>query len=403
VAVNAIRRDDMKPHVYRTHDGGATWTEIVTGLATRPVNVVREDPHQPGLLYAGTERQVHFSIDDGDHWQSLRQNMPATSIRDMVIHDDDLVVGTHGRSIWILDGITPLRELAAAANAQSAFLFTPPLATRVRWNMFSDTPLPPEEPTGQNPPEGAVLDYNLPAAAGDVALEIRDAQGAVVRRYSSADEPERIDPSTLPYPTYWMRPPQTLSKDRGHHRFVWDLRYAPPKGARRDLSIAAIYHNTGSGPVGPLVPPGRYTVRLTAGGATTERAIDVRMDPRVTIAPADLRLQTDLSLACYRAYGRLQELRETIDAAIAQPSARVDQWRALRGSGVPENPDILYDSITTADRSSETVVALQQKLLYAMVLLQGADARPTSQAAAAVKQLTDLVPALEQRWDQARR
>jgi hypothetical protein len=251
-----------------------------------------------------------------------------------------------------------------------------------------------------------VLDYYLPAAASpanDVALEIRDAQGTVVRRYSSGDEPERIDPSTLPYPTYWMRPPQTLSKDRGHHRFVWDLRYAPPKGARRDLSIAAIDHNTGSGPVGPFVHPGRYTIRLTVGNTTTERPLDVRMDPRVTIAPADLRLQTDLSLACYRAYGRLQELRETIDAAIAQQSARSDQWRALRGSGVPENPDILYDSITTADRSSETVVALQQKLLFAMALLQGADARPTSQAAAAVKQLTDLVPALEQRWGQARR
>src|SRR5262245_44401333 len=240
MSVNAIRKDDMRPHIYRTHDGGATWTEIVAGLPViGPVNVVREDPRQPGLLYAGTERQVYFSIDDGDHWQSLRQNMPASSVRDLVIHDDDIVVGTHGRSIWILDGITPLRELAAAARASSAFLFTPPQATRVRWNMFADTPLPPEEPTGQNPPEGAVLDYYLPAAGGEVTLEIRDGQGTVVRRYSSGDEPVRIDPATLAYPTYWMRPPERLSKDRGHHRFVWDLRYAPPKGARRELSIAA--------------------------------------------------------------------------------------------------------------------------------------------------------------------
>jgi photosystem II stability/assembly factor-like uncharacterized protein len=397
VSVNAIRRDDMRPHVYKTHDGGSTWTEIVTGLpAMGPVNVVREDPRQANLLYAGTERQVYFSIDDGDHWLSLRQNMPASSVRDLLIHDDDLVVGTHGRSIWILDGITPLRELAQASRAQSAILFTPPAATRVRWNMFSDTPLPPEEPTGQNPPEGAVLDYYLSAAANEVTLEVRDDQGAVVRRYSSGDEPERIDPATLPYPTYWLRPPQTLSKDRGHHRFVWDLRYPPPKGARRELSIAAIYRNTGSSPVGPFVHPGRYTVRLIADGAKVERSLDVRMDPRVTIADQDLRLQTDLSLACYRAYVRAQELRESIDAA-QQPDRR-EQQMALRGSGSPENPDVLYDSITAADPSQETVVGLQQKLLFMMNLLQAADARPTTQAVEAVKQLTAMVPVLEQRW-----
>jgi hypothetical protein len=220
----------------------------------------------------------------------------------------------------------------------------------------------------------------------------------VVRRYSSSDEPERIDPATLPYPTYWMRPPQTLSKDRGHHRFVWDLRYAPPKGARRELSIAAIYRNTGSSPVGPFVHPGRYTIRLNAGGAAAERALDVRMDPRVTIAEADLRQQTDLSIACYRGYERLQNIRESIDSAGA-PAARSEQRLALRGSGVPENPDILYDSITATDPSQETVVGLQQKLLFMLALLQGADARPTSQAVTAVQQLTAMVPALERRWE----
>jgi len=193
VSVNAIRRDDMRPHVYRTHDSGATWTEIVTGLsASGPVNVVREDPKQPGLLFAGTERQVYFSIDDGEHWQPLRQNMPASSVRDLVVHEDDLVVGTHGRSIWILDGISALRELAQAVRATRPFLFTPPQATRVRWNMFSDTPLPPEEPTGQNPPDGAILDYYLPAAAAEVVLDVIDERGVSVRRYSSRDEPEPI-------------------------------------------------------------------------------------------------------------------------------------------------------------------------------------------------------------------
>ena len=149
IAVNAIRRDDMRPHVYRTHDGGANWTRIVDGLQEMgPVNAVREDPEQPELLFAGTEREVYFSVDDGAHWQSLRMNMPASSVRDLVIHEDDLVVGTHGRSIWILDNIAPLRELAQASRADAAHLFGPPMATGVRWNIFSDTPRPPEEPAG---------------------------------------------------------------------------------------------------------------------------------------------------------------------------------------------------------------------------------------------------------------
>jgi photosystem II stability/assembly factor-like uncharacterized protein len=403
VAVNAIRRDDMRPHVYRTHDSGVTWAEIVDGLpAIGPVNVVREDPKQPGLLFAGTERQVYFSIDDGQHWQSLRQNMPASSVRDLVIHEDDVVVGTHGRSIWILDGISVLRELAQAVRATRPFLFSPPQTTRVRWNMFSDTPLPPEEPAGQNPPDGAILDYYLPSATTDVVLDVVDERGAAVRHYSSRDQPEQIDWPTLPYPAYWLRPPQRLSTERGQHRFVWDLRYAPPRGARRDLSIAAVHRGTSTSPAGPYVPPGRYTVRLTAGGATAERTLAVRMDPRVVTSDADLQLQTDLSLACYRLYQRVQEIREAIDGAIDRQPSRREPLTALRGSGGPENPDILYDSITANDPNQETVVGLQQKLLFMLALLQSADARPTVQAADAVKRLTAIVPILEQRWAQLR-
>jgi len=152
IAINAIRRDDMRPHIYRTHDGGRTWTRIVNGIRHMgSVNVVREDPRQRGLLFAGTEREVVFSADDGEHWQPLRMNMPASSIRDLVIKDDDLVVGTHGRSIWILDNIAPLRQLADAARSKDAFLFTPPRATRVRWNMFSDTPAAAGGADGRKP------------------------------------------------------------------------------------------------------------------------------------------------------------------------------------------------------------------------------------------------------------
>lgn len=403
IAINAIRRDDMRPHVYRTHDGGATWTRVVSGLHEMgPVNVVREDPKQPGLLFAGTEREVYFSIDDGVRWQPLRENMPASSVRDLVIHEDDLVVGTHGRSIWIMDNIQPLRELARASRAERGHLFGLPPATRVRWNMFSDTPLPPEEPTGENPPDGAVLDYYLPREAAEVVIEIVDARGEVVRRFSSRDEPDRIDPSVLPYPTYWFRPPQRVSTGVGHHRFVWDLRYPPPRGANRQYSIAAVYQNTPSGPHGPFVRPGRFTVRLTVDGTTFDRPLDVRLDPRVALGEGDLRLQTDLSLACYRGYHRAQDLRDAIDAALKAAkggdAAREEARRRLRGAGAPGDPDLLYGSITAVPDDEETVVGLQQKFLYLLNLLQAADARPTTQARAVVPALERTLAALEARW-----
>jgi photosystem II stability/assembly factor-like uncharacterized protein len=402
MAINAIRRNDLRPHIYRTHDGGATWVRIVSGLHDMgPVNVVREDPKQPKLLFAGTEREVYFSIDDGDQWQSLRMNMPASSIRDLVIHEDDLVVGTHGRSIWILDNIAPLRELTHAAAADPAFVFNPPMATRVRWNMFSDTPLPPEEPTGENPPDGAVLDYFLSRNVSEVTLEVVGDGGEVIRKYSSSDPPEWVDPITMPYPTYWIRPPQSLSTEPGHHRFVWDLRHEPPRGARRQYSIAAVHKNTPSGPKGPFVHPGYYTIRLTADDTVIERSLKVRLDPRVAISEEDLQRQTDASMACYRSYLQAQELREQIDEAI-EAGGKSEELGALRGAGAPGDPDILYGSIYETSADKETVVGLQHKLLFLLNLLQGADARPTPQALEAAKKLQDTLGALEKRWEALR-
>ncbi len=403
LAINAIRRNDMRPHIYRTHDGGVTWTRIVRGLHDMgPVNVVREDPKQAGLLFAGTEREVYFSIDDGDNWQSLRRNMPASSIRDLVLHEDDLVVGTHGRSIWILDNIAPLRELAQAAEVDRAFLFGPPTATRVRWNMFADTPLPPEEPAGQNPPDGAILDYYLARGVADVVLEIVDRRGEVIRTFSSNDPLERVDPNTLRHPTYWIRPPNSLSTEPGHHRFVWDLRHEPPPGARRQFSIAAVYRSTPSAPNGPFVHPGTYTVRLTVDGSVLERPVVVRMDPRVEMSDEDLQLQTDNSMACYRGYLEAQEIREAIDEALADAALSAPEreaLRALRGAGSPGEPGILYGSIYEAPRDEETVVGLQHKLLFLLKLLQEADARPTSQAVAAVGKLQASLAAVRERWE----
>jgi photosystem II stability/assembly factor-like uncharacterized protein len=403
IAINAIRKDDMVPHIYRTHDGGVTWQEVNTGMNRMgPVNVVREDPKQPGLLFAGTEREVYFSVDDGDHWQSLRNNMPATSVRDLVVHDDDVVVGTHGRSIWILDNISPLRSLAKL-NTQQAFLFPPALATRVRFNMFSDTPLPPEEPAGQNPPDGVALDYYLSAKANEVKIEVVDRSGNVIRAFSSRDKAETFDTLSLPYPTYWIRPFKAVSLEMGHHRIVWDLRYAEPPGAQRQLSIAAVLQNTPSGPVGPFVHPGTYTVRLTVDGKINEQPIQVSLDPRVSIADVDLQAQTDNSLACYNAYKELQTLREAIDKNLDNVKFKWKKGQrelavALRGSGAPDNPDIMYGSISESPLDRETVVGLQDKFLHMLLMFQSAEAKPTTQAIVGLGKLQTRKDEVLNRW-----
>ena len=252
---------------------------------------------------------------------------------------------------------------------------------------------------GANPPDGAILDYSLGRPATSVVVEIIGGRGEMVRRFESGEPPEGIDPSTLPYPTYWFRAPQEVSTAPGHHRLAWDLRYPPPRGSAREFSIAATYRNTPSGPVGPYVHPGRHTVRLTVDGTVTERSLDVRTDPRVTISPEDLQRQTDLSLASYRGYLAAQKLRESIDAALqgtADPVRR-GVLQKLRGVGQPGDQDVQYGSITVAAEGAETVVGLQEKFLYVLNLLQAADARPTSQAAEAVSALQTALAVLETR------
>jgi photosystem II stability/assembly factor-like uncharacterized protein len=295
-AVNRIRVDDQKPHIYRTHDFGKTWKEIVKGLPDDPVNAVREDPVRKGLLFCGTERFVHVSFNDGDDWLPLRLNMPATSIRDLVIHDDDVVVGTHGRSFWILDDITPLRQLDAKVTSAPAHLFKPQATYRVKWNVNKDTPLPPEEPGGKNPPDGAIINYCLKSAAsGLVTLEVFDAKDQLVRRYASDDKPQKVDENTLTIPSYWIRPPQILSGKAGSHRFIWDLRYPSQGGGKGGgYSMAAIYKDTPAGQ-GAMVPAGQYTVKLTVDGKTYAQPLTVRPDPRVKTAPASQDGRLELS------------------------------------------------------------------------------------------------------------
>ena len=297
-AVNTFRIDDLRPHLYVTHDAGASWTEIVNGIAEGTVtNTIKEDPVRPGLLFAGTERQVWFSVDDGANWQALRLNMPATSIRDLVIKDNDLVVGTHGRGFWILDDISPLRQIDGATATRASALFEPGDAVRYRWNRWTDTPLPPDEPAGQNPPDGAILYYWLQGTRRvPVTLEILDAEGRRVRLFSSADEPEPMLEGQQ-VPPHWVRPAQTLSGEPGMHRFVWDLRYERPAGMRLGYPISAIEGYTPAEPRGPIALPGYYTVRLTVDGRVEEHGLHVAMDPRVQTSADALRQQFDLSMS----------------------------------------------------------------------------------------------------------
>ena len=414
-AINRIRLDDMKPHVYRTHDGGKTWTETVKGLPeSGPVNVVREDPEQKGLLFAGTERAVFVSFNDGDEWQPLRLNMPATSIRDLVIHNDDIVVATHGRSFWILDNVTPLRQINEQVASDASTLFKPEVAYRVKWNQNTDTPLPPEEPGGQNPPDGAMIDYVLHTDAADVRLEILDAAGKVIRSYSSSDKPEKVNENNLPYPTYWFRQQQTLSNKKGMHRFLWDLHYPPPDGIRRSYSMAAILHDTPLSPQGPWVQPGEYSARLIVGGKSSMQPFVVRMDPRVKTPQNVLTQQLDLSMICYQGLQQVNESRQEVSQirkqiqSLLKPSPAVElkdllnkfgrKASAIDGTGWTEDVDVMYSAAYATNRSEETLAGLQTKLLYLIAVLQGADAQPTTQVVAAVNDQQQSMKNVLGRW-----
>ena len=241
------------------------------------INVVKEDPIRKGLLFAGSERAVYVSFDDGANWQSLRLNMPATSIRDLVIKDDDLVIGTHGRSFWILDDITPLRQLTNQLVTKSTIFYKPQTAMRVRWSSYPDTPLPQEEPAGQNPPDGAIINYYPATDATNVKLQIVDGLGNVIRTYASGDTLYTIPENNVP--PYWIRPQQLLSAKAGAHRFTWDM-HQQPLNIPATYPIGAVYMNTAPDPTSPWVMQGVYTLRLTVDGKVMNQSMVVNMDPR---------------------------------------------------------------------------------------------------------------------------
>jgi len=400
-AINRFKLDDLHPHIYRTHDGGVSWKEIVKGIpADEVVNSVREDPLRPRLLFAGTERGVYFSIDDGEQWQPLRLNMPATSIRDLVIHDDDIVVGTHGRSFWILDDMTPIRQLAAKSAVAETFLFKPKVTYRFRRNKNTDTPLPPEEPAGKNPPDGAIINYRLGSdARTPVVLEIVESSGGVVRAFSSADSVEPTE-ADINVPTYWVRPPQQVASSSGTHRFVWDLHYPPPKVLGHDYPISAIYGDTPRYPLGPAVLPGEYTVRLTVGGRAYTQPLTVKMDPRAPITAAGLRLQHDIGVrmndAISRDFAALGELRR-------QRVLLKSQREGAKAGQVADSLVALDSALAVIESgprtgAAENLVRLNGELAGVLETVEGADMDPTTQVVATAGDLERSLASVLTRW-----
>ena len=282
-AIDRHRLEDYEPHIYRTRDAGKSWQKITNGLpAGVYMQTVKEDPARKGLLFAGTELGVFVSFDDGDHWQSLQLNLPACSMRDLVIHGDDLIVGTHGRGFWVLDDITALRQISSDIAHAEAFLFRPADAINFPPPSENGTPQPRDEPLADNPPYGAILDYYFGSAArGAITIEIFDPAGEVIRRYSSEDRPPPVNPETLNIPAYWRRTPEPLSTAAGMHRWVWDLRPTPTPGGRRGGGGgggggADIFGRGGEA----RALPGSYTVKLTVNGKSYTQPLVVKMDPR---------------------------------------------------------------------------------------------------------------------------
>ncbi|HKJ93737.1 MAG TPA: hypothetical protein VJ957_11280, partial [Longimicrobiales bacterium] len=322
-AVDRHRLDDVNAYIYRTRDGGAHWDLVVDGIPYGAfVRAVRADPERKGLLYAGTELGVYVSFDDGDHWQPLQLNLPTVPVRDLAVHGNDLVVATHGRAFWILDDVTPLRQLTDDVVHDRAHLFRPAAAVRLRRSENNDTPLPPEEPHGENPPAGAIIDYWLGAQpGGPVEIDILDDQGNVVRRVASTDT--ALPPSSPPYFTDWwlpqFRPP---TPNAGHNRYVWDLRYAPPPAPGYSYSISAIAgEGTIAQPQGPLVRPGTYAVRLTVDGQTQTQPLEVKADPRVDVPDSVFAHQLDLALDIWHSMADGMALQGEADSLRTQVAA----------------------------------------------------------------------------------
>ncbi len=402
-AINTLFLNDMRPHLFRTEDGGKHWTEIDAGIALdAATNVIRQDPERRSLLFAGTETQVWASFDNGGHWQSLRLNMPAVSVRDLKVHGDDLVAATHGRGFMVLDDITPLRQIDAEVAQTSITLYKPETAVRVRWDM--NPPTPWRMPAQPNPPPGAIIDYYLASnVSGPVTLDIMDSSGKVVRHFSSANPQKPLDPTKLDVPVWWPRPPMNLSTDAGMHRFVWDMHYPPIPGVLPDLDEnQAVEDNTPIVSTSPWIMPGSYTLRLTADGQSHRQPLTVAMDPRVQTPEAALQQQFAASTRAYReamatsaALGQMRDLEKQI--AAHKPSAELTSYRKqLEELSGPEatSPFAFF-----FNHGPPTLGSIQGSLQVLLGQMQDADRAPSAADIEALGQISSEYKALMARWE----
>ncbi len=398
-AADRHRMDNIAPYIYRTHDYGKTWTRINSGIPEGAyVRVVREDPVRKGLLFAGTELGVFFSLNDGDSWQPLQLNMPVSPVHDLVIKGNDLVIATHGRSFWILDDISPLRQISADIAAQPTALFKPADAIRMRANTNHDTPLSPELPAGENPPTGAIFYYSLKAPAqGEVKLEVLDSASHVIRTYSSNDKPWS-PPAAPAFPSYWFRPTDAVSTQPGMHRLVWNMHYQTPNlaslGNNVEYSMATVFgQNVGHEPEGAQALPGNYQVRLTADGHSYTQTFKLTMDPRVKVAPLDLQKQFALET-------KLLEALQRGDQALAEIRRVRAQKQAITPELEPAVSEIEAASPTPRrPRGKTSLSAVNGALLQLSAGIASADAAPTSQQAAAAQKALTQVEGLIKQWE----
>ena len=400
-AVDRHRLDDFHPYVYRTHDGGKSWQLIASGIADgSAVNVVRADPVRAGLLYAGTEKGVYVSFDDGNHWQPLQGKLPVTSVRDLVVHDTDLVIATHGRGFWILDDVSALRQANADVAAAGAWLYAPSPAVRVHRPEFTGTPMPKDEPMAANPPEGAAIDYVLRTKPkAPLQLDILDAGGAVVRHYSSDMQPAAVDLAKLETAPEWAKTPVTLSTAPGMHRFVWPLRYA----------LAPVLAEGNVFADGTWAPPGRYTIALTVDGKRLTQPLLIKPDPRVTLSEdayaqqfalaRQIALEREKIGAAAHAVGKLQEelaKRRTQAPALAADIDKVnEQLHVLAGTRQSPNARNAWAFPPRSVRSLRFVGESLDKLAHAV---DDADAMPSPDARAGVAKVKPLADATLAAW-----
>src|SRR6202167_663664 len=314
-AIDRHRLEDNDPYIYRTRDGAKTWQRITKGLpAGAYMQTVKEDPKRKGLLFAGTELGVFVSFNDGDDWQSLQLNLPPVSMRDLAVHDDDLIVATHGRGFWVLDDITALRQINNKVAQSEAYLFQPAEAIRMHPGTDYGSPMPRDEALAENPHVGAMIDYYLKSTANaPVLIEILDAKGRVIRRYSSEDNAPAVKPETLDFPAFWRPAPQPLSAAAGMHRWIWDLHYTGVPGSTHLAGDEFVVT-----PRGVTALPGTYTVKLTVGGQSYSQGLALRMDPRIKASTAELQKQFDAATEVSRRQAEISEAQRGVNQLLLQ-------------------------------------------------------------------------------------